>query len=252
MVIPNALFPVAAIRRVLFKRLFLQPGLGFFLPGCAFLPAWPHCSPDIKPHIFTKEVVIGRRIAGKMASYKMAMLINGLQPLLFENFPLFFSKKSGFQSPQQLPSKGPIQQTNRQFQRTSPVRPQWVWTLFKPRLQKRSTSQSIFWTLGEVIGLSECDKFKMPVRLPQIFDVPNQRLNAIVESFTKLKRRHCTGLWISIPMRGKTQLAILKRKNIKMPSKDSVSRFNVGQIILKCYTACPKTTLANLLKGWLR
>jgi hypothetical protein len=75
---------------------------------------------------------------------------------------------------------------------------------------------------GERVGLRERDEVQVPVRLPQVLDVADQVLVAIVEQLAVDERRLDAGLRVAVPARRRAEVDRAQREDVEPPLRDAL------------------------------
>src|SRR3954453_11901337 len=123
---------------------------------------------------------------------------------------------------EQLPGDGPIDQTDRHFQSTGPVRTQGIGTVIKPGFQVLAYDLQIDWIVIEHVGLRQRHEVQMPVGFPKVLDIANQLRVAIVEQLAETAGRLDAGFRITVPKWRRTKLEIAQRKDVEPASGNAV------------------------------
>src|SRR5512138_258613 len=126
-------------------------------------------------------MIVGGRVPRQLAYDRSRVSVDRLEPAVAERSTAGVGKERRFVPAEQLPSDAPIDQSNAELERATPVRTAPRRALLDPRIDVRANCVRVGSLARQCIRLRECGKVQVAIRLPQVFDVADEALIAIIE-----------------------------------------------------------------------
>ncbi len=160
---------------------------------------------------------------------EMTVLIDGLQPPGTECTPVLAGEDAALLAFEEEPRERPIHQPHRVLETHTPVDAARIRALREPRVEQCPATERIALLSCQVPRLRERHQLEMPVELPKVLDIADQRRIAIIELLAENQRRLGSRARVDIPARGESQLQIAQREHVKLPIQDPIRRAPIAR-----------------------
>ncbi len=207
LLVADRLLAIAAVGRVLCEALPLENAACARSPFVHSWPVGPRHRSDPHTGGLTDEMVVRRREPRQVVDDGLDVQVNAAQPALAKLPPVRSGEQPRPLAAQQLPRDAPVDQPDRDFQRARPVRAAPDRTLLDPRFDVLSHSVRVAQVAAQRVRLRERHQVQVPVGLPQVLDVADAPLVAVVDGACRAQRRQASGERVAVPFRRIAEVA---------------------------------------------